>query len=579
MKRMNLGDIFAESIVREKRKNHLFQSDLENKKSILPNRFFLLYFILFFGIGILAVKLFQLTIIEGEKYQKLSAENRIREETITAPRGIIYDRDNLPLVRNIPVFKTFDGSYFFERNSSLGKYDYIELTGREYPYANIFAHVLGYTGEVAQEEIKDATGKAVYQAGDIIGKLGIEQSFDSLLRGKDGKEVYEVDALGKVVRSLGRFEPIRGQNIKLSLSAKLQQIASTELDGKKGAVIANNPLTGEILVLYSAPSFDPNQFIKRYEVDKILSDPGQPLFNRSISGLYPPGSTFKIITAISGLESKAITKETQIEDKGIIKVGAFSFSNWYFTQYGKTDGMVDIVKAMKRSNDIFFYKLGELTGIETVASWAKKIGIGRRLGIDIAGEEKGLMPDPDWVKKEKGENWYLGNTYNVAIGQGDILATPLQVNAWTNLIASNGKICRPAIAKNIKLDCRNLGISKETINLIKEGMKEACSPGGTGWPLFNFKVKSDKLKVDNNNFFETFESTTSANKYVGIPTACKTGTAEFGDKQNRTHAWFTVFAPVENPEISITVLIEGGGEGSNVAAPIAKKILEGWFGE
>lgn len=585
MNRFYPGDIFGESIIKEKRKRNLFPIDMAGQKNFLPNRYFLLYLILLFGLGLLAVRLFTITLVEGEKYRTMSEENRIKEVQIIAPRGIIYDRDNIPLVRNIPLFKTLDGRVYFEKNEGPGSKEFIELTGREYPLAEVAAHALGYTGEITRYELEKASSVSL-RAGDIVGKLGIEQAYDQTLRGVDGREVYEVDALGKIVRSLGKFAPIKGQNLQLSLSAKLQKIAREAMADRIGAVVAGNPATGEIYTLYSSPSFDPNKFIRQYQLEQIFADVNQPLFNRSISGLYPPGSTFKIVTALAGLESKTVNRETTIEDSGILRVGAFSFSNWYFTQYGKTEGMVDIVKALKRSNDIFFYKLGELTGIETIAKWAKKIGIGRGLGIEIEGEENGLMPDPEWMKKTKGENWYLGNTYHVAIGQGDILVTPLEVNAMTNLIANKGKICKPMLAKRLigkdksqVHECVDLMIEKETIDIIKEGMKEACATGGTGWPLFNFKVQNANLKADGVNFFQTYESTTSAKKLISIPTACKTGTAEFGDKQNRTHAWFTVFAPVENPQISVTVLVEKGGEGSNVAAPIAKKILEGWFGE
>ncbi len=578
------NETFAESIMAEKRRKKLtyFTADDENSS---PDRIIFFRILLIFGMGLLIAKLFTLTILEGSRYRQLASENRLREVKITAARGIIYDRNGTPLVRNIPLFTDEQGRQFFEEKPASASAQLREDLTRGYPFGATLAHVLGYTGEINPEEIVSLNGKFKYTAGDMVGKMGIEQSYDTLLRGKDGREVYEVDALGQIVRVLGRFEPSAGNNLKLTLDSKLQQIAARELEGKKGAVIAAIPATGEILTLYSSPSFDPNRFIRGENVEGILASADQPLFNRSIAGLYAPGSTFKIVVALAGLENNVITPQTIFEDTGILKVGDFSFGNWYFLQYGKMEGMVDIVKALQRSNDIFFYKAGEAIGIEKLADFGRKVGIGKTFGIDIKGEEAGVMPDPQWEKKERGQGWFLGNTYHVSIGQGDLLVTPLNVNFWANLIASNGKLCTPLLTGAADVTkCRDLGLKPANIALVREGMKKACDNGGTGWPLFNFKVENPSLHPDGVDFLETFESTTSARKMVQIETACKTGTAEFGPSslrssgQARTHAWFTVFAPVMKPQISITVLVEGGGEGSSVAAPIARKMLEEWFG-
>lgn len=573
------NETFAESITAEKRRKKL-TSYTNDDEGTSPDRIIFFRILLIFGMGLLIAKLFTLTILEGSRYRQLAAENRLREVKITAARGIIYDRNNIPLVRNIPLFIDEHGSQFFEEKPASVSGQLREDLTRGYPFDSAFAHVLGYTGEISQEEIVSERDKFKYAAADMVGKMGIEQSYDTLLRGKDGREVYEVDALGQIVRVLGRFEPTAGNNLKLTLDAKLQQIAASELTGKKGAVIATIPTTGEIVTLYSSPSFDPNRFIRGENVEGILRSMDQPLFNRAIAGLYAPGSTFKIVVALAGLENNIITPQTVFEDTGILKVGDFSFGNWYFLQYGKKDGMVDIVKALQRSNDIFFYKAGEAIGIDKLADFGRKVGIGKPFGLDIKGEEVGVMPDRAWVQKVRQSEWFLGNTYHVSIGQGDLLVTPLNVNSWTNIIASGGKLCRPHLLSNLSdLSnlCKSLEIKKENLELVKEGMKKACENGGTGWPLFNFKVENPGLHPDGVDFLETIESTTSARKMVEIKTACKTGTAEFGDSK-KTHAWFTVFAPVIKPQISITVLVEGGGEGSSVAAPIAKKLLEEWFG-
>ncbi|MBI3954884.1 hypothetical protein HY338_00440 [Candidatus Gottesmanbacteria bacterium] len=286
------NEIFATSITAEKRRKRLI-SEIETEEKSSPDRIIFFLFLLIFGIGLLLAKLFTVTILEGARYRQLAAENRLREIKITAPRGIIYDRNGTPLVRNIPLFTDEKGNLFYEEKSSSASGQLRESLTRGYPYASILAHVLGYIGEISPEEIRGNKGKFSYQAGDFIGKMGIEQSYDISLRGKDGREVYEVDALGQIVRVLGRFEPVAGNNLKLTLDGRLQQVAARELEGKKGAVIATNPANGEILALFSSPSFDPNSFIRGSGVEDILANSDQPLFNRTIGGLYAPGSTLK----------------------------------------------------------------------------------------------------------------------------------------------------------------------------------------------------------------------------------------------------------------------------------------------
>lgn len=575
-----LGLAFWDTISKDKRGQHSFHEGHGR------DRFFRFYFfigVLVISISLLTMRLFSLTVIEGKNYKRLSLENRIREISETAPRGVIYDRNKIPLVRNIPIFSTIDGEVFYNKPEN-SKELYIESTTREYIYGEMFGNLLGYIGEVSPDDLKKLVPKNVnpenfpLKLKDKIGKMGIEEAYDQNLRGRDGKEMFEVDATGKYIRTLGKVESIPGKNLTLNIDFELTKLAASLLKNQKGAVVASNPINGEILVLYSSPSFDPNKILKNEDLDSIFNNKDQPLFNRSIGGAYPPGSTFKIITALAGLESGAIAKNTLIEDTGILRVGdQYSYANWYFTQYGKTEGQVDLVKALMRSNDIYFYKAGEKTGITNMAKWANRLGVGNKLGIDIKGEEKGLMPDPIWRKQAKNEDWFLGNTYITAIGQGDILTTPLQVNFWTNVIANGGMLCKPNLSSTNKSNCRQLEIKKENIFVIKEGLIKACATGGTGWPLFNFSVENDRLKIDNIDFKEAPVSTTSSEKKISVTTACKTGTAEYGDQMGKTHAWFTIFAPVASPQISITVLIEEGGEGSSVAGPIARDLLKKWF--
>jgi len=573
---VRLGSQFWEQITQEKNLFHHRQNTdtwdeihVEKRITILTILFLIVSLALF-------ARLFYLTIVEGERFRKTASENRIREAKIEAPRGIIYDRNANPLVGNIPAFIDKSGFRVVSSGTQTAKTSYVETVTRDYLYTEVLAHVIGYIGEAEASETD-------YQMGDSVGKIGIEHAYDTWLRGTDGKQLYEVDAAGEIERTLGKIESTPGRNLQLTLDVGIQLAAWEALKDVVGAVVVSDPKTGEIFALVSSPSFDPNKFITG-DLGDLLKRTDQPLFNRVLSGQYPPGSIFKIVTAMAGLESGKITKNLQIEDTGVLTIGQFSFGNWYFSQFGRKEGFLDVVGALKRSNDIYFYKAGEATGIETISTFAKRLGLGSPTGIDIKGEEEGLMPDPSWRKKEKGEDWFLGNTYHVAIGQGDILMTPIQVNLLTNLVANNGVVCRPHLAKTKNFEprtqnsgCKNLEIKKETVDLVREGMKQACATGGTGWPLVNFQISNIKYQIDNIDFFEGTAASGSATKRIQIPVACKTGTAEFGDPKNRTHAWFTAFAPVYNPQISVTVLIEGGGEGSTNAAPIAKKILEKWF--
>jgi penicillin-binding protein 2 len=404
--------------------------------------------------------------------------------------------------------------------------------------------------------------------------LGIEEQYESVLRGVNGKELIETDALGRTIKKIGEKQPFSGRDVRLTLDLRLQKLVKDAfLDKEKGAVVASDPSTGEILAVYSSPSFDPNLFTMPQTVESskalknILESKESPLFNRAIGGVYPSGSTFKIVTAAAGLETGKISAKTEIEDVGEIKIGPYRFPNWYFLQYGGKDGMVNVVRALKRSNDIFFYKAGEMVGLDSLVLMARKFGLSEKTGIDFPHESKGLMPDEEWKKKTIGDNWYLGDTYHLAIGQGYLLVTPLQINLMTNVIANGGKLCRPHLRLNDQSDsnasdvlCWDIGLKTETISLIKEGMKEACLEGGTAWPFFDFKIQS-----------------LTSQETEKISVGCKTGTAEFGDPNNNTHGWFTVFAPFEKPKITMTILVEGAGEGSNVAAPVAKKVLSEWL--
>jgi penicillin-binding protein 2 len=584
------GIALGDFISTENIKRRSWSFDPHDKKF----RNYFLIFLFGFLFFILFSRLFFLQVISGSYYKYLSDTNRIKAVVIHAPRGIIFDRNGVPLTFNLPGFRELVNgkTTLLSKDEALVKIANgqrnLEVDSlRNYPYKEAFAHVLGYIGQISPEELKSPEF-AGYRPGDLIGKMGIEQEYESLLKGIDGRQLYEVDATGKLIRKLGQDDPVAGENIVTTLDEKLQlAVVSAAKDVKKGAIIVSNP-KGEILALFSKPTFDPNLFTMGADyqatsssyltLDELMSDyKNQPFLDRAISGVYPPGSTFKLIVAAAGLSNNIIDENWQIDDTGILKVGDFSFSNWYYTGYGGTDGQVNVIKGIKRSNDIFFYKLAEKVGVDKVSKTAIKFGLDKKLGIDLLGESAGTVPTPEWKLKNIGEQWYLGDTYHYGIGQGFLLTTPLQVNWWTEAIANNGTQYVPHIFKNQseKLSAKNL-LDNHATELIREGMIEACSTGGVAWPLFDFKVKNQKLKIDGKNILEVPLSSGSADMRK-VVVACKTGTAETTPNQD-PHAWITLFAPAYDPQIVVTVLSENSGEGSNVAGPIAKKILDEWFG-
>lgn len=630
---MKFGKAFSDNVIFERDHRGLFSTQkpswwLGAGRPLLFTSFMIcVFFILLF-------RLFVLTVVQGHTYRILSDSNRTKQLSIHAPRGELLDRTGKQLAYNVPSFRILkpcdeNPDQMCTKRITQEEGEALKVQGlpqkwflevdykRTYSEPEALFHVIGYIGEVTGEELEDEyfTLRG-YRMGDMIGRFGAEKVFEDQLRGKDGKEFVEVDAQGGIVRVLGKASEVKGTPLTLSIDKSLAHVVERAFPkGEKGAVVVSKPNTGEILALYSSPSFSSDILTGGMSQDmyqKFITNPDQPFFNRAIGGVYPPASTYKIVTSVAALEEQAIEKNTFIEDTGEIKIGIFSFPNWYFKQYGKTDGMVDVVKALKRSNDIFFYKAGEKVGISKLGMWSKKMGLGSILGIELPGEASGLVPDGDWKKKmfttpedilARNNEWYLGDTYHMSIGQGYLLATPLQVHAWTNAIANGGRLCKPTIKKlsatnrsprwssgeaGQSSNCTDVGIQKETLKLITEGMREACSAGGTGWPLFNFGIR--KQKNDDGVLIASTSGTLTQ-----IPVACKTGTAEYGDPKNKTHAWFTVFAPLPDvalakagdlgesiisgePEISVTVLIEGAGEGSDKAAPVAKKILEEWFG-
>lgn len=510
--------------------------------------------VLILGFLILFGRLFELTVIKGAYYKTLSDENRIRRIPIIAPRGKILARDGEVLVTNDKKELNED---LYEINSQ--EQGVLIEWQRVYPMKEAFAHVGGYLGEVGKDELGKVSGECSEKGprilSSLIGRSGLEEEYNCLLSGMDGELLLEVDAYGTNVHVLGKRNPMVGEDLQTNIDYGLQKKVYELVKNKKAAVIVTSP-KGEVLALVSSASFDPNAFVDidmLKEREKILKDEGLPLFNRVIGGKFHPGSIYKPIVAITALEEGEIDEDFTYTDEGQITIksiyGDYSYRNWYFTQYGATEGEIGLVRAIARSTDTFFYKVGELAGIDNIVKWSDRFGLDKKTGIDIPGEIEGLVPSPDWKMDVRGERWFLGNTYHMSIGQGDLAVTPVAINSAIGAIANDGELCEPKIVGTG--ECADLGISKSDINLVKEGMKGACSSGGTAYPFFDFEEKA------------------------GFGVACKTGTAE--NVSEDPHAWFTVFAPADDPKIVATVLIENGGEGSQVAAPIAREIFNYYF--
>lgn len=532
-------------------------------------------------------RLAELQLVQGSNYIIRAEKNRIARKPILAPRGVIKDESNKLLAFNAPYITKDNRLQEYSTTDNLTQASEI-LAIRKYPCGEACAHLVGYTSQITetelQNEVLNNSLTSPITPKDERGRTGIESFYDRMLRGQNGFIEYEISASGEILgeSSISLAHP--GNSLVTYLDLELQQFIYQTLQQKvqevnspSGSVVVMDPHTGAIKALVTYPSYDNNIFALRQDTQRtneLLNDPRTPLLNRSISGTYPPGSTYKLVSGTAVLEEKILDREQTITDTGKIELSGITFNNWYYTSLGKTDGEVNIVKALARSNDIFFYKTSLDLGIDRLEKWTRNFGMGAVTGIDVPAEAKGLVPNPRWKEELLREQWYPGNTINMSIGQGDLLVTPLQVATATSVIANKGTLVVPQLVKEIQDEqgqvicqrdapsrkwiedrCnylnsqfpapRQIPISPQTLAAIEEGMVQANQPGGTAPAFFGYT----------------------------IPTAGKTGTSETGGDRP-PHAWYTVYAPLQKPEVVITVLIEFGGQGSSVAAPVAKDILD-----
>lgn len=539
---------------------------------------------------LLCLRLFEVTLFRGADFLALAESNRYFLKKEAAERAVFLDRYGQPLVGNQKnYFRYIQKDRLYSDTVPIDQAEALALLStdsasvthaftRKYPYGEALASVLGYLSPVTAEDLNREPLSLDVQ----IGRLGLEKVFEKSLRSQPGISTLETNALGQKQRLVSSQPPLFGQNIATTLDPRLSQLALQAMQDQTGAVVILDAQNGQVLSLLSSPSFDPNVFSEntdenRVRVRNYLQDPQQVFFNRSISGTYPPGSVFKMITALAALHHQAIQADTQVDDQGLLEVGDFAYANWYFTQYGRVEGMVDVRKALARSNDIFFYKAAEWVGPSKLATFARAFGFGQKTGLQLDGEATGLVPDPAWKEQTRGENWYLGNTYHFGIGQGDVLVTPLQVATMTQALAHNGRLCPASLLRDGQVWCKDLALQQEHVDLVLAGMFAACSTGGTAYPLFIFNQNKPFI-------------------------ACKTGTAEFGAADERghrrTHAWLTAIVYVDRTEdyqlkeywremgdafpkqLIMTVLVESDQiqpfkEGSADAAPVVERILTG----
>lgn len=576
---------------------------------------------------VLFSRLFYLQVIQHDYYQLLAEKNRINIVPVVPHRGVILDRNGVTLASNFAAYtleiipnEVSDLDGLIEELSAL-----VEITPkdlrrfrkmleeepdfssipirtrlndeevahfavnryripgahinarliRHYPNAEVASHVVGYIGRLSEREYSglQEKGRAFnYTKSDHIGKVGLEQFYEQELRGVTGYEHVETDANGHSIRTLRSILPVSGNNLLLAMDVRLQQIAEAAFGDYRGSLVAIEPETGGVLAFVSRPGFDPNLFVEGIDPTHwtALNDsPDHPLNNRALQGVYPPGSTYKPFMALAGLELGKRTPDYSISDPGYFSLGGRGhvFRDWKAGGHG----IVDMHKAIVESCDTYFYELAQDLGIDMIHDFIAQFGLGKRTGIDIAGEVSGLLPSRQWKKRRFDQRWFVGDTISVGIGQGYNLVTPLQLASATAILANGGQVFRPHLVQHIQNAQTNeletvepfpiaqIPLQPRHLDLVREAMVDVTRPGGTAaW----------------------------AGSGAKYPFAGKTGTAQvIGlkgqeydedaiDERHRDHALFIGFAPAEAPKIALAILVENGGHGSSTAAPIARKVID-----
>lgn len=583
--------------------------------------------LIFSAFAVLILRLWFLQILQGPAFREKSENNRIRLRDIAPFRGIIFDRNGEILADNRPAYDLYvipeevqDRQRLLSEVSRMVDLDplkagaAIDKAGARYPFLPVcllrdmqrdqlakvethlydlpglfiqvqpqrhyvwddFAtHLLGYVGEITDQQLKSGRF-ADNKPGDLIGKSGIEARWQTHLNGVRGGEQVEVDASGRQIRVVSSKAPLPGANVHLTIDRKLQAVAESCLADKTGAIVALDPTNGQVLALASSPDYDPNVFIggiDRALWKEMISAEPSPLQNRALSGQYPPGSIFKIVVALAGLQEGLITPSETVFCNGVYSIGNFKYRCWKRQGHGH----VDLRQALVQSCDVYFYLLGKKLGIERIARYARAFGLGQPTGFDAGEEKAGLIPDNDWKKKTYGVSWQLGETLISSIGQSFVLVTPIQMATLFSAVFNGGVLYQPQVTKEV-IDRNN-----ETIFRFEPVVKGK-------FPVD--KAHLERVKQALVGVVEGPRGTGSRCRVEGCAVGGKTGTAQVVALEKakhyenesdipwryRDHAWFVAVAPAYNPRIAVAVLVEHGGHGGSTAAPLAKTVIESYLG-
>jgi penicillin-binding protein 2 len=560
-------------------------------------------------------QLWYLQVLEGGRFLDASDKNRIRIRPVAAPRGILFDRHGVPLVDNRPAFtlslmpRELDrdpqrrqvalgrvaallGIPYRDLEESVARVPLdsfqpirvrrgltlddvakieewkLELPGvivevepqRTYPSSRFAAHLLGYVREASDEQLKQGR----YRRGDMVGQTGLERLLDEYLRGRDGGERIEVDAVGRPVRLVQQTEPHPGAQVITTIDRRIQEAAEQALEGRAGAIVVMDPRNGDVLAMASAPAFPIDRFTGTIDRDAwlaVVRDPDHPMLNRAVQTQYAPGSVFKIVVTAAGLQEGTLTPLDRVHCGGEFHLGAWTFKDWKEGGHGT----VDLHRAIAQSCNVFFYQAGLKIGGATIAKYASAFGFGRLTGVDLQGEKPGFLPQPK-VKRGR-QLWQAGETVNLSIGQGALLVTPLQIARFMAAVANGGVLWKPRLVQRVERADQGIlysdpgqvmghvDLSPVVWAFLKQSLWSVVNDGGTG----------------------------AAARIPGLDVAGKTGTAQMiaNSKASRgeDHAWFAAFAPMKEPEVVVVVLVERGGKGGQVAAPIARTLLNAIFFE
>ncbi len=556
---------------------------------------------------LLLVGFWKLQVVQSEHFADLAERNQVRYIPIIAPRGAMLDRDGRVLVDSYPSFSILllrddskqlqksipqieeglgitkedllqqleaaklepkfqpivikraaspaDIAFVESHRADLPVLELMMDQRRRYPHGEMLANAIGYVGEVSSQELEQSDGR--YRPSDIVGKAGLEKEYNDQLQGTDGLRRMVVNSVGKVMRTLDNVEAIPGKPIQLTIDYDLQSVAETDFANKEGALIAMDARTGEVLAMVSRPTFDPNDFAVRIpnkEWASLNSDPKTPLLNRAIQAQLAPGSVFKVVEATAMLESKALPASFTVYCPG----SATFYGHLYHCDHAH--GEVDLHKAIVSSCDVYFYNVGKLLGIDRIGQYATGLGLGGRTGIDLPGEEPGLVPSEEWSERVNHHRWYPGSTISVAIGQGAVMVTPIQLARMIAAVASGGTLIPPHLLKNATgLKSGSFPISDDTVRQVTDGM----------WGVVN----------------EPDGTTSGLIKLQNIDFAGKTGTAQVESfalqnklgKKLKENGWFVGYAPRRNPEIVVAALVQSGGWGSTSAAPIVRDVVKAFY--